>query len=205
MQEVRLKTFLAAEASITLPLPTVICPKIRMVRLIITSSSLILIIEIDGITIHRPGCDVQDSWEGSIDLFTCYISIILKSSLHKSTNKERKNSGGVESKQQRRVEDLLTACACSLGATKLPQAPGVDPGNWFSRTWLVSNTHTLSRYSGLFDVGELPSSFFWYWVTWIPHQPLAKVVGAMERSSLVVSSALVSGGGSVKVHPFFLK
>lgn len=58
MQKVRLKKFLAAEASITLPLPTVICPKIRMVRLIVTSPSLILIVEVDGITIHRPGCDV---------------------------------------------------------------------------------------------------------------------------------------------------
>ncbi len=176
-----------------------------MVRLIITSPSLSLIIEVDGITIHRPGCDVQDSWEHSIDLSTCCISIILISSLHTTTNKEKKKYGGTESKQQRGVEDLLTACACPLRATKVPQSPGVDPENWFSKACLASNTHTLSWYSGFFDVGELPGSFFWYCVTWMPHQPLAKVVGAMERSSLVVPSALVPGGGSVKVHPFFLK
>ena len=160
MQEVRLKTFLAAEASITLSLPTVIRPKMRMVRLIITSPSLILIIEVDGITIHCPGCDVQDSWEGSIDLSTCYISIILKSSLHKTTNKERKKSGDTESKRQRRAEDLLTACAWPLRATKVPPSPGADPGSWFSRTLLASKTHTLSWYSGLFDVGKFPGSFF---------------------------------------------
>lgn len=64
-----------------------------MVRLIVASPSLILIDEVDGIIIHRASRDVQDAWEGGIDLFTCYISIVLEPSLHNTTQHREQGIG----------------------------------------------------------------------------------------------------------------
>lgn len=68
-----LSSALAAESRITLPLTTIIRPKIRVMRLVIATPMLVLIIEQHSIIIHCTNRHIENSRQGGIDSLSLSI------------------------------------------------------------------------------------------------------------------------------------